>query len=292
MKVSKFLSMLLVLTVMFMMFTVAFAESGDMTNEENSLNISGDKELIATEVEEETAASGEEEIVTVSGEKEEVVASGEKEEAVPSGEEVEVVASGDKEVATSGEKEEKVVSGEEVIATSGDVSGDAVPVVSGDEEVPAFANDVDSGDWYYSFVEKAIDLGIMKNDEDGNFNPNAAATREDAFDALTNAFDASYKLNTEDPEAFLDQETTREEVTYITYLYVQSIGEGFEGTWMYLLDYTDKEDISEEAYEAIAWCSMNEVVIGRPDGTFGPKDTCTRAELATIMVRLVDLLKD
>ena len=57
-------------------------------------------------------------------------------------------------------------------------------------------------------------------------------------------------------------------------------------------DYSDREEISEDAYEAVAWCSMKEVVIGRPDGTFGAKDGCTRAELATIMVRLVELFKD
>ena len=51
-------------------------------------------------------------------------------------------------------------------------------------------------------------------------------------------------------------------------------------------------EFSEDAYEAVAWCSMKEVVIGRPDGTFGAKDGCTRAELATIMVRLVELFKD
>ena len=286
MKVSKLLSLLLVFSVMLMMFTVAFAESGDVTNDENPIDISGDKEVVAT-----------------SGEKEEVVVSGEEEAEIVSGEIEEVAVSGEEVTATSGEKEEVVVSGEEV-TTSGDkeeavVSGDKEPATSGDKEeatsgdqAEPFANDVASGDWYFSFVEKALELGIMDNDKEGNFNPNAKATREDAFDALTNAFNTSYTLNTEDPEVFLEQETTREEVTYISYLYAQSIGEGFEGTWMYLLDYSDREDISEDAYEAVAWCSMKEVVIGRPDGTFGAKDGCTRAELATIMVRLVELFKD
>ena len=274
MKLSKVLFSLMIVSVL--LFTVAFASENVLTKD-NNLDKSAE-EVVTKSGEELVATSGEEAVAT-SGE--EVVATSGEEAVVTSGDEA-VVASGEEVVATSGE--EVVVSGDEVAP----VSGDEAEVASGDEVI---ANDVKSGDWFFPFVKDALDLGIMSVDEDGNFNPNRVATREEAFDTLTNAFETSYSLNTENPEEFLAVETTREEVAYIVYLYAQSVDLGFKDSWMFLLDFEDREDVSEEAYEAMAWCVMNEIIIGRPDNTLAPQDTATRAELATIMVRLSNFME-
>ena len=55
--------------------------------------------------------------------------------------------------------------------------------------------------------------------------------------------------------------------------------------------FKDKDKISEDYSEAMLWCNLNKIVIGRPDDTVGPKDLATRAETATMVVRLNELFK-
>jgi hypothetical protein len=52
----------------------------------------------------------------------------------------------------------------------------------------------------------------------------------------------------------------------------------------------DKDEISDDAFEAIAWCNMCGIIVGRDDNKVHAKDVATRAELATILVRLDEAL--
>lgn len=239
-------------------------------------------EAIETSGEKLEAESGEK-IEAESGEVAEVV-SGDKIEA-KSGEAIET--SGEKLEAVSGEVAE-VVSGEKVEAVSGEVAK------SGDEViVTAKAKDIEASKWYAPYVKNVVKKGIMELDEEGNFNPMSKVTKQDVIDAIYNlpglkaeeeewAKDNKIVAEGED----LSAEATREDIAVTIYNYVKSYGGGFKGTWMFMLGYSDKDEISKEAYESVAWCVMNDIIIGKTDDTLNIQDVATRAELATIIYRI------
>ena len=86
---------------------------------------------------------------------------------------------------------------------------------------------------------------------------------------------------------------TREEAAGYLYSYAKSIEkkELTKKEKKQEVKFTDKDEISESYSEAVLWCNLNKIIIGRPDDTVGPKDTATRAETATMMVRLSELFK-
>ncbi|MBO4725150.1 MAG: S-layer homology domain-containing protein, partial [Firmicutes bacterium] len=54
----------------------------------------------------------------------------------------------------------------------------------------------------------------------------------------------------------------------------------------------DGEAIASWAADAVAYCTKVGLMKGNDKGEFCPKDTATRAEFATIMERLIELLLD
>lgn len=86
-----------------------------------------------------------------------------------------------------------------------------------------------------------------------------------------------------------DDMVTREQIALMLYRYEKKNGGGFEGAWMMNLDYNDKDQISEYAYEALCWCTMNHIINGKGDKTLDPKGKATRAEAATVITRLEEI---
>ncbi|HCP15656.1 MAG TPA: hypothetical protein DIT32_07900 [Peptococcaceae bacterium] len=99
--------------------------------------------------------------------------------------------------------------------------------------------------------------------------------------ASKNGIAAGITQNTFGPMTAL----TRQEMATFLYRYIQSRGGGFMGTWMFLLDYTDRPQISDSAYEAVAYCSMNKLLVGMDSGRFAPFESATRAMGAVVMNR-------
>lgn len=54
------------------------------------------------------------------------------------------------------------------------------------------------------------------------------------------------------------------------------------------LTYSDLDDFHAWAIDAVKYCQQNGIIVGRTDGSFGPKDTATRAEAATILNRFIE----
>jgi hypothetical protein len=293
-------------------------EAADVSGETKE-DVSGEALLVSGD-KEEVKASGE--AVIESGD---VKESGEKEAEV-SGEAV--LESGDKEVKTSGEVEAKSgdikadVSGE-AKAESGDkeakVSGEAKAEsgekeaeksgetviesgekVSGDKtsgdiiiEVVELPVDVKEDSWYAEFVAESLARKLLEVDGDGKFLPQEKVTKAEAVKALeklapAKSGDSGDKLFENETE--LDKEVSREELATLMYEVVKAHNKQFGATWMMLLDFEDVLDIDSKCYEAVAWCNVNKVMVGRPDNTFGAKEVASRAELATVLVRLGDIL--
>ena len=288
MKLNKLFATLLAMSmVVCMSMAVAFADSGDITKEESL--VSGES-VLETSGEQKIDTINEEEaiLIATSGDPEEA-GMAYREEGPVSGEEA-IVISGDAETALSGD-EEVVTSGEAIDVVSGEevapVSGETAEETSGD----VLPKDVAENAWYAEYVKNVINAKLMTCDEEGNFNPDKYITRRDLFEAFKIAFGKTYNVDIDNLDEFLNQPSIREEVMYIVYSYAQSLDKGFKDSWMFLLDYADRDKISEEAYESVAWCVMNKIILGRDDNTLGAQDYATRAEFATIMTRTMEFFK-
>ena len=184
--------------------------------------------------------------------------------------------------------------------------------------------DVSSAAWYAPFVQKAVDAKLMSGVGDGRFDPEGTVTRAMVVTMLyrlagepttyfIKAPDAAFadvkgdewyanavawaslsgivegigaadgKMNFA-PNAFV----SREQLATMLYRYEQSRGGGFVGTWMFLLDYADRDAISDWAYEGVCWMSMKGVMQG-DNGSFNPDGTATRAQLAKVFVSYNEL---
>ncbi len=130
------------------------------------------------------------------------------------------------------------------------------------EGEPAVENDVNftdvnAGQYYENAVKWATANGIVKGITETEFAPDAEVTREQMA-AMISRY-ADYK-KLEVPE--------KDDVTYI-----------------------DSDMISEYAISAVNKVSKLGIIIGNTDGSFAPKKNATRAEAATLFVRLLGVLE-
>ena len=115
--------------------------------------------------------------------------------------------------------------------------------------------DVESGSWYEKYVNAAAKAGIVKG-ADGYFRPDDNINREEIASIMMNILKyKNYELN--DTEATL---------------------------------FADEDEISDWAKEAVEKLSGLGLLKGKDNG-FKPKDNATRAEAATVIERLIQLIK-
>ena len=113
--------------------------------------------------------------------------------------------------------------------------------------------DVDTESWYTEAVRWAASEGIVLGYSAESFAPN--------------------------------DDITREQLATIIYRYEKYKGGGFTGAWMFRMDYADLDDVSEWSYEAMCWCTMNNIVNGNPGKLLDPLGYATRAEAAAMLHR-------
>jgi hypothetical protein len=157
--------------------------------------------------------------------------------------------------------------------------------------------DVPDDAWFAPYVSYVVEKGLMVG-MSGGFNPSGKTTRAQLITVIYQLAGAP-ETSTEETEWYAKQrawamaqgisdgsrmndELTREEAVTMLYAYAKSQGKGFTGAWMFLLDYPDAADVSSWADEAMHWMVMNGIIAGK-DGKLAPKDTLTRAEMATIL---------
>ena len=117
--------------------------------------------------------------------------------------------------------------------------------------------DVDQSAWYAEAVRWAAAQGILNGYSAETFGPN-------------------------DP-------VTREQLAAILYRYAQSKGKGFTGSWMFLLDYADRAEISDWAYEAMCWMTMKGILNGTGSKMLEPRGSATRAQVAAMIQRFSEV---
>lgn len=113
-------------------------------------------------------------------------------------------------------------------------------------------SDLENGAWYQSYVNTAVKNGVISGIGDGKFGVGQSITREDAAVILYRAAKLSAK------------------------------GE---------LSFNDSADIALYAEDAVKTLASMEVISGTGDGSFAPKATCTRAQAAVMIYRLLGAIK-
>ena len=172
-----------------------------------------------------------------------------------------------------------------------------------------------SGHWAEGMIRNAMQKGIMTGVGNGDFAPNAAMTRGMLITALgrmegvkAGMYEGGSFADVKQEDYFAsfvawavaeniasgmsetvfapNAEVTREQLAVFLYQYAQKKGIALTGESK---TFTDAEGISDWAKDAVAALTGAGLLNGRPDGSFNAKGKATRAEVATVLVKLAEM---
>ncbi|GHV18333.1 hypothetical protein FACS189425_06810 [Clostridia bacterium] len=196
--------------------------------------------------------------------------------------------------------------------------GEEPPVGETTTEAPAVTTnslftDLTDDHWAYASIETLVKKGVINGYEDGTFLPENQVSRsefakmmvltlgltldspvESSFaDVDSSAWDAQY---IEAVKAYLTGYTEGEDSLFkgdnaavredLAAALVRALG--LEEETVSESAFTDYEDITPELRDLVQIASQNKIVNGYPDGTFLPKNSITRAEAASLLVKVLD----
>ena len=171
-------------------------------------------------------------------------------------------------------------------------------------------SDVNTGDWFYNNVMRAVELGILSGYTDGTFRPMNNITRRDF--AIMLAQSLGHDNDEEATSPFKDVADTDYGVSSIAYLYENEITVGdsngnfnpdanitrqeaaimlvkaFEATGTSSDLYADDAQIASWAKSFVYTAKAAGLMKGDDHNEFNPTDRLTRAEAASAMVNAVD----
>ena len=181
-------------------------------------------------------------------------------------------------------------------------------------KAPRFA-DVARGSWYFDAVEKITEMGLFAGTSATEFSPDMPMTRamlvtvlhrldgKPAVSSGTAFKDVAANTWYTDAIAWAsvngivngyttdtfgtNDSISRQDMVTILYRYLKYKGlTPADGT---ALDaYTDAADVSDYAKPAVQWAYAKVLIKGTSDTTLSPKDDCTRAQVATIILRYTE----
>ena len=160
--------------------------------------------------------------------------------------------------------------------------------------------DVNANSWYYSGVKFAYEKGLMNGTGNGTFSPNADTTRGMILTMLARlegqntsgtpwyaagqkwAMDAGISDGTNMTGAI-----TREQLAAILFRYAKQKGYDVSRS-VELNGFVDAAQVSNYATEAVQWAVANGLIQGSSN-KLSPKATASRAQVATILMRFMEL---
>lgn len=181
-------------------------------------------------------------------------------------------------------------------------------------DVKDLFDDVDTSDWFYDAVQYAVENGLCNGISDTEFAPSMEINRamfvtilyryekeplinsESKFnDVVANSYYEKAVIWAEemglvngmsDTEFAPQNIITREQIVTIMYRFAKYKGliTNIEENTN-ILSYEDYDNISEYAIPAMQWACGNEIINGKTPSTLEPKDTATRAEVVTMLMR-------
>ena len=164
-------------------------------------------------------------------------------------------------------------------------------------DVPA---DVQASVWYHPAVEYVLEHGLMDAAEQDAFAPDDPVTRQETAEAICRGAKRREPAQQIQPAAMTtalsgdaDGAITREELAVLLAEYDQLLRGGQTapaGRWdtavMELQSFTDYDAVSPWARDSITLCLAGDLLHGNVDGSFGPQEPVTRAELAQILYHI------
>lgn len=168
-------------------------------------------------------------------------------------------------------------------------------------------NDVDLNEWFHSYIDSAVRMGLMNGNGDGTFGPNDSMTRamlvqvlynqagrpavttESKFPDVTRAdwfhnavvwaSEKGYVLGYDNGCFGPEDKISRQDLVTIMFRHYG----GYYPTENVKLDFIDVDEIADYALDPVKFATAISLVMGDPDGRFRPSDSCTRAEAAKIL---------
>ena len=180
--------------------------------------------------------------------------------------------------------------------------------------------DVESGTWYADKVQWAYEEGLMVGVGDNLFAPDTTTTRgmvvatlwrmdgaaeptsdipfKDVEDDMWYSKAVAWAAENELAFGYGDKlfgpedEITREQLAAILFRYVQYKEYNIGGETEDLGDYKDADAVSSWAKTAMQWAVADGILVGVSEDTLAPQDDASRAQLATVLYRLVKNVVD
>lgn len=201
---------------------------------------------------------------------------------------------------------------------SGEIA-DNTQVEEQPQDLGGIFKDVTTDDWFFDDVVSAYQRGLMKGTSSYYFSPDVDVTRamfaaimhrlagepvvnyampftdfsQDEWYAEAVRWASSEKIinGVDDTHFAPDESITREQMAAMIYRYAKIKGQTPTGAWAQSLPFTDVDTISNWARESIMYCYGEGFMSGNQDKTFAPNNNATRAEVATVIVRVMNELK-
>ncbi len=197
-------------------------------------------------------------------------------------------------------------------------NGDDVLTTGGSTDVSDVFSDISKTAWYYTAVQQAYNNEWFMGTSANKFSPdanmtrgmfvtvlgrfaNATGTPSDRFNDVSSAsyyagFVAWAAENgivsgVSNDKFSPESDVTREQLAVMVYNYMKFIKTDLEFI-NNKVDFTDDDKISVWAKEAVYYMQRAGIISGMPDGSFKPKGTATRAEVATIFMNLSNKLSN
>ena len=175
-------------------------------------------------------------------------------------------------------------------------------------------DDISKTDWFYENVMKAYKDGLMNGMSDTKFAPNMSVARgmlTTVIHRLEGEPETDVKEKFEDVQSGMwfahsvkwaaennivtgisdnmfapNNNVTREQMAVILHRYAKYKGKATDDALADTLTYSDTALIASWATDAVKWCYKNGIMAGNADGSFNPKGSVTRAELAAVLTRI------
>ncbi len=177
---------------------------------------------------------------------------------------------------------------------------DVKPIMTEREAEKIVANFEDiSTHWSKTDVTKSVKFGLFKGVTDTRFEPNKKITRAKLFTLISKM--SGEKVESKEDEVWYTASMrwamdkgisdgtnpldliTREQLVTMLYRYV-----GKPKSEANLSSFDDSSDINSYAVGAMKWAVENGFVKGTDNGKLNPNDDATRAEAATVLIRLLE----
>lgn len=180
-------------------------------------------------------------------------------------------------------------------------------------------NDIKTNDWYAESVGSIINMNLMCGTSPTTFAPKSLFDRSmmaTILYRLAGQPTITYKESFKDVESEAwysnavlwssanhiingygngkygpNDPITREQVVTVFYRYAENIFLNVTAEDELMENFHDEGDVSCFASEAMEWALTNDIIHGTPDGMLNPKATATRAEVATMMIRAIEVFQ-